>query len=109
MDQSFTMARIYLGQAYMSSRMYLDAISEFEKSLDAGSTDVKGYLGLVLVLSGFQHDAEEILGFAALPKQANAMCRLITWRHFAKLSAIAIRHLRGWKKRSTREAGMSPI
>ena len=28
MDQSFTMARIYLGQAYMSSRMYLDAISE---------------------------------------------------------------------------------
>jgi tetratricopeptide (TPR) repeat protein len=61
MDPSFTMARIYLGQAYTLSRRYAAAIEAFEMSLAAGSTDVKGYLGLTLALAGMHREAEEML------------------------------------------------
>jgi TolB-like protein/Tfp pilus assembly protein PilF len=61
MDPFFTMARIYLGQAYTLSRRYAAAIEAFEMSLAAGSTDVKGYLGLTLALAGLRREAEEML------------------------------------------------
>jgi tetratricopeptide (TPR) repeat protein len=62
MDPSFTMARIYLGQAYTLNRMYREAIDEFERSLVDGSTDVEGYLGLTFALSGDRRKAEAVLG-----------------------------------------------
>lgn len=68
MDPSFTMARIYLGKAYTLAQMYTAAIEEFEKSLETGSTDVKGYLGLALALAGSRREAERLL--AALLSEA---------------------------------------
>lgn len=81
MDPSFTMARIYLGQAYTMSQMYTAAIDEFEKSLAAGSSDVKGYLGLALALSGSRQEAEAIM--AALCSEAGE--RYVSPYHLATI------------------------
>jgi hypothetical protein len=61
MNPAFTLARTYLGQAYLLSRMYKQAISEFEQVLPDSSTDAKGYLGLAFAMSGQRPQAEAML------------------------------------------------
>jgi adenylate cyclase len=61
MDPSFILARRYLGQAYALNRMYKEAIAEFEQLTSDGSPVAKGYLGLVLALSGRKQEAEAML------------------------------------------------
>lgn len=61
MDPSFALARRYLGQAYAVSHMYSEAIAEFEQLMSDGSAVAKGYLGLVLAMSGRRQQAEAML------------------------------------------------
>jgi TolB-like protein/Tfp pilus assembly protein PilF len=61
MDPSFILARRYLGQAYALNRMYKEAIAEFEQLMSDGSPVAKGYLGLVLAMSGRKQEAEAML------------------------------------------------
>jgi adenylate cyclase len=82
MNPSFTMARIYLGQAYALNGMHREAINEFEKSLAEGSMDVNGYLGLTFALSGYRRKAEAMMA----ELHSESAVRYVSSYHFATIS-----------------------
>jgi len=61
MDPSFALARRYLGQAYAVNGMYKEATAEFERLMPDSPMIAKGYIGLVLAMSGHRQQAEATL------------------------------------------------
>jgi tetratricopeptide (TPR) repeat protein len=61
MDSSFSLARRYLGQAFLLNRMYKEAIAEFEQLSTDGSTVGTAYIATTLAMSGSKREAERML------------------------------------------------
>ena len=63
MDQSFALAHVLLGQAYMQQGLHDEAIAELQtaKQLD-DTTQVEGLLGYAYAIAGRRSEADEILG-----------------------------------------------